>query len=78
VLVPAPLRGRMALPGGVEWIGRIKALFALPPRPCAPAGGHPALAVIAASPARCGSLPERRAARRSAAQRGLDQRLGMG
>jgi hypothetical protein len=71
------------LPGGVEWPPdhepmdrKNKSPFcAATPAARPPA---PALAVIAASPARCGSLPERRAARRSAAQRGLDQRLGMG
>jgi hypothetical protein len=49
------------------WIGRIKALFAPPPRPHASAGGHPSPAALAAPPARRRSPPKWPAARRSTA-----------
>ena len=43
--------------------------------PASPAGSRPSLAAMATSPARLGGLPQRRAARHSAAMRGLDRRL---
>jgi hypothetical protein len=46
--------------------------------PVPPGGGHLALLPLDASPARRGRLPQRCAARQSAARRGLDRRMRMG
>jgi hypothetical protein len=54
----------------------------LPAASAPPRGGgsprRPGRAALAAAPARSGCLPQRRAARRSAAMRGLDMRLRIG
>ena len=59
-------------------IGSLKGIFFTPlPRPASPADGHPSRAAMAAAPARRGSPPQGRAARRSTAMRSLDLPLRM-
>ena len=53
-------------------IGKRKALFTPAPRLHACAGSRPSRAVLAQAPGHCSSPPPWRAARRSAAEHGLD------
>jgi hypothetical protein len=55
---------------------KFKRHFRAATRPHASAGSRPSLAAIAAAPARSGSAPEQRTARRHAAKRGLGRRVG--
>ena len=61
-----------------EVIGKIKALFKPPPRLPASVAGRCPLAAPAVPPARGGSSPQRFAARRGTALRGLDMQVRMG